>query len=347
MRLAKGIAIILSAVVFLSGCNTYRLVPSHGGGKRFDEEARAVSAAIRNAVAQVDVTGMAGHKVNVAIVTIAQNGGGSVTLPGFNSVTGGYNSSDLNYGNQAYILNKQDSWNFNLGYTPNVTGFPTVFGTDQDVTYLGATVEMKLRVNGAVVATTEPEYVLYVLIDVLGTNRSKEDHLITWKDTLTASCELTYYAMDVKTNKILFDAKRAAAEACYQEYSVFGFAGYKAERSQYKIAPTPMPTDVNDTAIDFYETQFKPDMSELPAQSSAAPQKEVALAKKFQEAESYVQAGNWQAAERLRVEISEVNPNYMGLDSLNSMINNAKAAAQKESKESSDKTQEPQPAEKH
>jgi septal ring factor EnvC (AmiA/AmiB activator) len=51
------------------------------------------------------------------------------------------------------------------------------------------------------------------------------------------------------------------------------------------------------------------------------PLQNAQLAKKLQDAESYVQSGNWQAAEQLMVEIRSVNPNYPGLDALNSRIN--------------------------
>ena len=42
--------LVLFALV-ASGCGEMRPVPSHGGGKRFDEEQRAVSSAVETAVA--------------------------------------------------------------------------------------------------------------------------------------------------------------------------------------------------------------------------------------------------------------------------------------------------------
>jgi hypothetical protein len=49
------------------------------------------------------------------------------------------------------------------------------------------------------------------------------------------------------------------------------------------------------------------------------------LAKKLQEAESYLNARNWQAAERLFWEINATDANYPGLDALNSRIQNLKS----------------------
>jgi chromosome segregation ATPase len=64
-------------------------------------------------------------------------------------------------------------------------------------------------------------------------------------------------------------------------------------------------------------------------QSPAKPQYDPALAIKLQEADSYVQAGNWQAAERLFLEIQKANPNYPGLDALNSRVQNMKTRINK------------------
>ena len=47
----------------LASCATYRGMPSHGGGKRFDEEQRIVAAAIREAVAQIELSGIKARKI--------------------------------------------------------------------------------------------------------------------------------------------------------------------------------------------------------------------------------------------------------------------------------------------
>ena len=249
--------VISTLIFFIAGCNSYRFVPSHGGGKRFDEEERAVSAAIRNAVAQLDVGLLSGHKVNIAVTTLANNGGASITFPGFNGASVGYsyNRPDYTILSPYYsTLNYQNNLSASINYNPSLNAVPTVFGTDQDVSYLEAALQMKLRVSGASVAVSDPEYMLYVLVDVLGTNRSRQENLIAWRDILTASCELTYYIVETKTNKIAAGAKRAGAEASYSEESILGSAGYKGEREQCRITPNPMPTDVNDPVILFNRT---------------------------------------------------------------------------------------------
>jgi chromosome segregation ATPase len=59
--------------------------------------------------------------------------------------------------------------------------------------------------------------------------------------------------------------------------------------------------------------------------AAAKPLQNATLAAKLQEAESYISVGNWQAAERLLVEIRATDANYPGLDILNSRIQNLKS----------------------
>lgn len=319
-RIAQ-VYLLMTIFVLMQGCNSYRFMPSHGGGKRFDEEERAVSAAIRNSVAQLDIKNLAGHKANIVLVSLAHNGGGSITLPGFNSASVGYNYNSSSYSGP-YMIDNQGSYNANLGYTPSASGWPTVFPTDQDLSYLEASIQMRLRVNDIAVTVPDPEYVLYVLVDVLGINRSKQDSFVVWNEVLTASCELTYYIIDTKTNKVAFGAKRTSAEASYRESSIFGMAGYKTERSQYQTSPNLMPTDSNDPVIISYKT-----IKTLVPQSEHEDEPKFIdpLSQEFQEAQASTNAGNWQAAEALLCNIRTVNPNYPGLAALASQVENEKA----------------------
>ncbi|HEY5138707.1 MAG TPA: hypothetical protein VIJ25_05235, partial [Methylococcales bacterium] len=321
-RLGKWLpVIVLMAMMVVSGCNTYRLLPSHGGGKRFNEEERVVSSAIRNAVAQMVVKDLAGHKVNVNVVTVSQNGGSSLTFPGLSSVSAGYNDNSLKYA-APNVLSGQDNWSASASYAPNLAASPTVFGSDQDLTYLDAAIQMKLRLLGAMVNEPNSEYNLYVLVDVLGTNRSKQDSFVVWNDLLNASCELTYYAIDRKTGKIAIRAKRASAESLYRESSIFGLASYKIDRYQYKTTPTPMPTDTNDSELIMEHESMNYNPVEYAADKVSSDKN--SLANKLLMANSYIQAGNLSAAEKLVLEIQTVNPDYPGLDAVRSRLQNAK-----------------------
>jgi chromosome segregation ATPase len=74
---------------------------------------------------------------------------------------------------------------------------------------------------------------------------------------------------------------------------------------------------------------YKPNEQTNKPHAVAKPQHDPSLARKLQEAESYVQAGNWQAAERLLLEIQAADPNYPGLDALNSRVQNMKIGIRK------------------
>jgi len=339
-------ALVLSTF-FIQGCNSYRMMPSHGGGKRFDEEQRAVASAARKAVADMNVQELFGRKISTTVESLGQSGGGSAQFPGLTSASAGYNTNNYNY-QAPYIVSQQENMNFSLSYNPNVLAYPTVFSTDQDLRYLDACLQMKLRHQGIVTPASDAEYMLYVLVDVFGTNRSKQDSIIAWDDTLSATCELTYYAINLKNNKLLFKARRSSAQATYEERSVFGFAAYHIERKLDKIEPSPMPVDSNDRA-GYPITVVVKDKSKLfprlkqtgikkPKISPAVP-KPPALDQKLQEADSYIQAGNFDAAQRIILEISSQAPQYPGLDGVNARLEQAKAAQM-------NKSQHPEPGNK-
>ncbi|MCE1160918.1 MAG: hypothetical protein LWW74_06965 [Burkholderiales bacterium] len=63
----------------LVGCGTLTGIPSHGGGKRYAEEQRLVSASIRSALKDIDVTPLRGHKVAIVFDIVADEGGGTLS----------------------------------------------------------------------------------------------------------------------------------------------------------------------------------------------------------------------------------------------------------------------------
>ena len=56
-------AVLPVLLVASSGC-VFRDIPSHGGGKRFDEEQRMVAKAIRQAVADMDLSELHGQSAS-------------------------------------------------------------------------------------------------------------------------------------------------------------------------------------------------------------------------------------------------------------------------------------------
>ncbi len=242
------LTVCLMTLLWTAGCNTYRLLPSHGGGKRFDEEQRAISSCIRNTIAQMDLKPLAGQKVNLAIVTVAQNGGASLTMPGINNISASYNNNNSKY-EAPYMIDSQEGFNASVNFNPNMSAWPTVFPTDQDQMYMESSLQMKLRLQQSQVPVPDPTFMLYVLVDVLGTNRSKTDSIIYSKEVLLATCELTYYIVDLRTGKTIDKAKRVGAQSGYSEAGWFGFVGADVARSTTDLEPIPMPTNANDLPV--------------------------------------------------------------------------------------------------
>lgn len=324
----KKNAIFLLSFIFLAGCGTWRGIPSHGGGKRFDEEQRAVAGAIRQAVADMNVQELAGLKIVVTIDAMAQNGGGQLSLPGISSVSANYSSLETD--GTSNNLYDRKGWGGNVAVSTNADFRPTVFATDSDLKYFEASLEMKLRHSGISFISKNPDCILYVLVDVLGTNRSKNDNLLFWKDNLRATCELTYYAVTQKTNKLLFTARRSSAESVYSENGMLFCSNYKTTRSLEPIIPTPMPVDGNYVRptgiIAAADVSGVVEANEPQSQQQsqfAAMRKR--LEQKLSEANSQLQAGNIEAAEKIINDIRSIDPEYPGLDSVNSRFEAAKA----------------------
>jgi len=56
-----------------------------------------------------------------------------------------------------------------------------------------------------------------MLVDVLGTNHSRVDYGMAYRDELGASCELTYYAINSKNQVLLSPSQKEGAMGLYEE----------------------------------------------------------------------------------------------------------------------------------
>ena len=133
--------------------------------------------------------------------------------------------------------------NAGISYSPMISYNPAAMSSMPDLGYFRAALEMKARHAGLTLVSAEPEAVLFVLVDVLGTNRSHTDQILMSNDRLLATCELTYYAQDMKTGTLIFAARRASSAASYQETHQLGVTGPAIERTLVRIPPTPLPVD--------------------------------------------------------------------------------------------------------
>src|SRR5437763_1858635 len=89
LRSAGRLLFAAICLLALGGCGVFRGIPSHGGGKRFDEEQRVVVGAIRQTLAEMDLHELNGKKVLISIESISQDGGATVSFPGITAINAG------------------------------------------------------------------------------------------------------------------------------------------------------------------------------------------------------------------------------------------------------------------
>jgi hypothetical protein len=268
-----AVSVWLMVCACAAGCGDYRGIPTHGGGKRFDEEQRIIAGAIRQTLADLELHELAGKKVHIEVECIANDGGGVVSFPGVQSVGVGANgnigSGNLvqivpaaSPGGPSTLVNDNSSNNLGgnayLNYSPQIAYSPTAMATTADVAYFHAALDMKARHVGLMPAGNgDAEAILYVLVDVLGTNRSKKDRIVTSSERLVATCECTYYAVDPKTNKLIFEARRASAESVYSELHTFGDKDAHVSRSLFRTQPSRLPIDEPEKPTTMPTTPFE------------------------------------------------------------------------------------------
>ncbi len=238
--------LLLLGFLFMTACGTMRGIPSHGGGKRFDEEQRAVSACIRRAIADMHLASLRGKRVDVQFNAISHSGGATMAWPGLDSLSigGSQTHNDVEEQRQDYSGADTGSWtrnyrdvidyaslnkNMNLRVRLREDYRPFSVSTNSDEHYLRGVLYMYLMHHGAVVTSTSPDVYLNVLIDVLGTNRSRSNYLVYSRDHLQAACELTYFAVE-NDGEIILPAARSGATACYSESAVLMVSGVGRQR---------------------------------------------------------------------------------------------------------------------
>lgn len=111
-RMATLIALMYTSLS-LVGCGTLTGIPAHGGGKRYAEEQRLVSASIRSALKDIDVTPLRGHKIAIVFDIVADEGGGTMSGGRLNilgAATSGYLMSPVTSSSSAFqVFNLLDS----------------------------------------------------------------------------------------------------------------------------------------------------------------------------------------------------------------------------------------------
>ena len=286
----RGCLLVFVCAMSAAGCASFRGIPSHGGGKRFDEEQRIVAGCIRYAVSDMRFAELAGKRVRLQMTSIPTSGAGNLNPGGLQDVSLGFNQ----YDNISRLVrsfaplvsssttatrrwnDNEDEWdrfqnvdqtarndgkvigenqeeerttlNAGLRYRLDHSYFVTRENTQGDVAYLQAVLDMKASHDGVAIVGNEPDCVLNVLVDVLGTNRRRRDYVLWKRDDLAATCELTYYARSATNGEIIFAARRAAGRAVYLEDRVWplGLQHVNRSFSEHEVAPFPVSCSAGD-----------------------------------------------------------------------------------------------------
>jgi hypothetical protein len=315
---------VLAALVAASGCSYYRGMPSHGGGKRFDEEQRAVAAAVRRTISCLDLSDLAGKRTALVVKSLYTSGSGTTDWSGLQdaSLGLGYALTDTRLERTTPpdvdwrddTTSDRDSTNLNLRYRPNTSYRHASQHTEADLNYLRAVLEMKARHSGLSPVTQKPEVILHVLVDVLGTNHSRRDFIVYANETLMASCEVTYYAQDVKSGKLLFKARQVGSAARYSEGRVFFVPASVVRRRVYQAKP-----------VYFCSGEVRPTMEapvEIPenlgevkrvSEQMTPEQREELLEALIDRARFSIESGNGPAAQEYLDTVRSIDPGYKGL----------------------------------
>jgi hypothetical protein len=127
---------------------------------------------------------------------------------------------------QAYVL---------ANYQPRLS-MGASSSTYADVEYLRSVLDMKLRLEGVNEVLGSSDAILYVLVDVLGTNRSHTEKILGFCEEYAATCELTYYAVNSAGNVFILPCQSAAI-SCYKEDYQFGNETPQIQRTTWAIPP--------------------------------------------------------------------------------------------------------------
>jgi hypothetical protein len=224
IRLLLVIFISLS----LSSCGTFTPIPSHGGGKRFAMEQVLVSASIRKVISEIPIDQLRNKKVLFETTIVHDEGGGAMS--------GGrpYMTEVLNLQKQQTITSTNGDTTISsqraLGafanrsdtlYTKDVS-FNNSDGKQFTNLLASALVRQNVMLNPNGDSEGEADYFLEVIVDVLGTWRSRTDWVFSNSEQLKAISSIEYVITPMKDK----DEKRIVGRIGYEAEYTEKFLGW-------------------------------------------------------------------------------------------------------------------------
>ena len=221
----------LALAALASGCGTFTALPAHGGGKRFAIEQALVSAAAKRVIADLPLERLRDRKVLLETTIINDEGGGATN--------GGrpYLGELLNHTVQGVraVVGFQAARN-DTSYLKDPS-FNNTDGRQFANLLASALVRQNVMLNPNVDTEGEPDYFVEVIVDVLGTWRSRTDWLVTNTERLQAIVSVEYAVTPMKAGG---------------EPRLVGKVGYEAEyRERYVgwVGPTDAGIELRRSAL--------------------------------------------------------------------------------------------------
>jgi hypothetical protein len=210
---------------------------------------------------------------------------------------------------------KQTTDYLNFNYRPQHSYRAATQNTEKDLQYFRAALEMRIRHMGIPLVGQKPEAVLFVLVDVLGTNRSRKDLFLYSSDELLCSCEVTYYALDVKTGRLLFEARQTGSRAVYREQRLL-FVPHSRVRRKV-LSGKAYDFDVDGTGVGPGEPGDVPEAAEAKEPNGEEPlseeEKQKLLEALREKALFHIESGNPKQAREYVDLMVDIDPGYEGL----------------------------------
>jgi hypothetical protein len=206
---------LLILVLFLSACGTYTPIPSHGGGKRFALEQTLISATMRKVINEIPINNLKDKSIVYEVTIINDEGGGAIYggRPFLTDIA----SSQRTISNGAVA----SSIGFSAGRADSVYSKDMTFNNCDGkqfsnllATYL---VRNNVLLNPNPETEIEPDYLLEVIVDVLGTWRKRTDWLVQNKESLMAVVAIEYVITPTNNSSEKKVVGRLSYEAEYTE----------------------------------------------------------------------------------------------------------------------------------
>lgn len=226
----KKISIIFCLLSALNGCGTFTPIPSHGGGKRFAMEQVLVSASIRKVISEIPIEKLRNKKVLFETAIVHDEGGGAL-------------SGGRPYLTELLNLQKQQTITSTNGEISNTTqrslgisssrgdtlyakdfSFNNSDGKQFSNLLASALVRQNVMLNPNGESEGDADYFLEVIVDVLGTWRSRTDWVFSNSEQLKAIVSVEYVITPMKDDGEKRTVGRIGYEANYTE-NFYGWMG--------------------------------------------------------------------------------------------------------------------------